>query len=174
MLIGWPSCSGTSGIVKARGMIPAAGNRKSRGKQRDNQSGSMDVREPDRKDQRPRESSQVDRFLGKTGSRPAEDTKDLGFAADAASSPRMMDFVLKSGDRVGLPYAYLLKVYLSGGAKLELSFTDCTVTITGRNLGLLYQHLLAQTVRRIEESLTGFDDEHNKSFVESISMVVGR
>lgn len=132
------------------------------------------MKEPNRRDPTQRDASQVDRFLGKATPKSGDDTKELGFEAEAGSQPRMIDLVFKNGDRIGLPYAYLLKVHLSGGGKLELSFTDTTVTITGRNLGLLYQHLLAQTARRIEESLTGFDDERRESWVEGIQLAATR
>ena len=116
--------------------------------------------------------SAVDKFLGKnaaSGSRV--EPKDAGFAAEAGSSPRMLDLVQKSGDRTGLPYAYLVSVKLVGNASIELLFTETKVTIGGRNLATLYQHLLAQTVRRIEENVSGFDDEQRQtSWVESIAL----
>lgn len=112
--------------------------------------------------------STVDRYL-KPGAVAAKgEAKELGFLADAGGSVRLIDFVLKSGDRFALPYAYLIEVKLTGGDTVELTFTEKIVTIRGRSLAALYQHLLANTARRIEESDTGFDDERMQSWVESI------
>ena len=117
--------------------------------------------------------SPVDRYLGKSAA-PAmrEEPKDLGFKSDAAASPRMIDFVAKNGDHTALPYGYLVSARLIGGEKVELEFTEKKVTIRGRNLAPLYQHILAQVAARIDESDTGFDDDRQQSFVETIAIEV--
>lgn len=115
--------------------------------------------------------SPVDRILNKSQTLPASgaEAKPTGFASsDPGSSPRMIDFVLKGGSRTSLPYAYLNMIDQPSGSEIKLVFTEHTVSIKGRNLGTLYQHLSAQIVRRVEENMTGFDDAENPSNVESI------
>lgn len=96
--------------------------------------------------------------------------RELGFVADAGSSIRMIDFVLRDGNHVGLPYAYMLSAKLSGGAVIELLFTENVVLIRGRHLDPLFQHFLAQSARRVEESASGFDDDRTNTWVESITI----
>lgn len=110
----------------------------------------------------------VDRFVKPTAPASRVEPKDLGFTADAGGSARMIDFVFKNGDRTGLPYSYMVSVRLIGGETIELEFTEKLVQVRGRNLGPLYQHLLAQSARRVEESGSGFDDDRLQSWVESI------
>lgn len=112
----------------------------------------------------------VDRFLRPPSAGPKAETKELGFGAEAGRSPRMIDFVLKNGDRKALPYAYLVRADLTGGEALEVTFTECVVRIRGRNLGPLYQHVIAQSAQRVEESGTGFDDDRQQSWVEAIAV----
>jgi hypothetical protein len=115
--------------------------------------------------------SQVDRMLGKSVAPAARpDGKELGFVSEAGGTPRMIDFVQRNGDRTALPYAYLVSVKLEGGQSVELSFTESVVTIAGRGLAVLYQHLLAQTARVIEESGTGFDDDRQRCWVQTVSV----
>lgn len=82
----------------------------------------------------------LDRYLGKSPSFKAEPKSDAlyvgsppppvspsladGFMADGQATTRMLDLVGKSGERTGLPYAYLVCVKLQGNAKLELTFTE--------------------------------------------------
>ncbi len=112
------------------------------------------------------------RFLKPAGAsqQPAAsvEPKDLGFTSDPAATARMLDIGLKSGDRIALPYSYLIAVELSAGTALRLTFTEHLVTVTGRNLLILYKHLMAQTARVIEESTAGFDDNRTQSWVESV------
>ncbi|MDX2147937.1 MAG: hypothetical protein SFZ23_10475 [Planctomycetota bacterium] len=96
--------------------------------------------------------------------------KDLGFTSAPAATARMLDIGLKSGDRIALPYAYLIAVELSAGTALRLTFTEHLVTVTGRNLSILYKHILAQTAKEIDESTAGFDDNRTQSWVESVAI----
>lgn len=91
------------------------------------------------------------------------------FEADAGASPRMLDIVFKNGDRVALPYHYLVRARIRGQATIELEFTNCTVTITGRNLMVLFQQLIAHSARRIWESKHQFD-EGKKDWVKSVEV----
>jgi hypothetical protein len=80
----------------------------------------------------------------------------------------MLDLVTRNGDHTALPYPYLVSARLIGGERIELTFTEQQVTISGRNLGPLYQHVLAQSARRIDENVSGFDDGQAVSWVAAI------
>lgn len=115
--------------------------------------------------------SPINRYLSKPLAPAArEEPKELGFTSEAGASPRMIDFITRNGDHTALPYPYLVGARLVGGNAIELEFTEKSVRIKGRTLGPLYQHLLAQTVRRIEESVGGFDEGRVASWVESITV----
>jgi hypothetical protein len=111
----------------------------------------------------------TDLYLGRA-STPKVDAKETGFAAEPGATPRMLDIVRRNGDRLALPYPYLVSCQLTGNAKLELIFTEHAVTLTGRNLGHLYQSVIMQSVWRVEESDTGFDDTKQVCWVESITV----
>lgn len=100
-------------------------------------------------------------------SRQAE-SRPLGFETDAEGSLRMLDIVFRNGDRMALPYAYLIGVALVGNQSLAMDFTERRIEVTGRNLRVLYEHLLDQTARRIEESLVEFDDGEHACWIENI------
>jgi hypothetical protein len=109
----------------------------------------------------------TDLYVGR-GSTPKSEAKEMGFAAEAGATPRMLDIVRRNGDRLAFPYPYLICCQLTGNEKLELTFTEHVVTFSGRNLAPLYQSLLLQTVWRIEESGTGFDDAKQMCWIESV------
>lgn len=112
----------------------------------------------------------IDKYLTTPAAPVRVEPKETGFTGEAGGSPRMIDFVSKSGDRTALPYPYLVNIRLQGNTTIEIIFTETIVKIRGRRLGTLYQHLVAQTVRRIEESASGFDADRQTSWVETISV----
>jgi hypothetical protein len=97
------------------------------------------------------------------------DEQSASFEAEAGASPRMLDIVFKNGDRVALPYHYLVRARIRGQTTIELEFTNCTATIVGRNLMGLFQHLIAHSARRIWESKTEFDDG-KQTWVRSVEV----
>ncbi len=92
----------------------------------------------------------------------------------ARTHPAMLVVILKNGDELLLAYPLFRRAYKrEGGRKWELVFDDCTVTITGRNLGdglrdmLRLQRLsILREGNLIEEELTPED----KAFIESIKV----
>lgn len=113
--------------------------------------------------------SPIDRYLGKGAAQAGEtDSKSLGFETAAEPPCRMLDLVYKNGDHEAVPYSYLVGARLKGGGTVELEFPDRIVTLRGRNLNAFYQHVLAQTARRVTVSDTGFDDEQCLCWFESI------
>lgn len=113
----------------------------------------------------------TDLYLGREPHEGKTDIKAAGMAADAQANPRMLDIALRTGNHQALPYPYLVTAKIIGNAKIELLFTESQVTITGRNLLPVYQQLIAQTVWRLEESGTGFDDPKLESWIETITIV---
>ncbi len=94
--------------------------------------------------------------------------RTLGFETEAEGSLRMLDIVFRNGDRIALPYAYLVGVALVVNQSLAMDFTERRIEVTGRNLRVLYEHLLDHTVKRIEESLVEFDDGNQVCWIETI------
>jgi len=85
-----------------------------------------------------------------------------GRAAALAPPQIMLELQTRSGRRVGFPYAYLVEVSLEYPADdevyLQLIFTARRVRIRGRNLAPIFEGLLRQSVKVLEESATAFDD----------------
>ncbi len=91
-----------------------------------------------------------DRFgIGRNEPPPRHSSFFLVSPADARLL--MLDFRARGGDATGIAYSYLQTVRFDPSIGLILLFTQHRVTLAGRNLGELYQALLDQTVRRIEE-----------------------
>lgn len=82
----------------------------------------------------------------------------------------MLDLLLADGERVGLSYAYLTKLSLSGDGTLAAEFGDTLVTITGRGLLALYQHLLTHQAYRVECAALPFDGGDGATWIKSISV----
>jgi hypothetical protein len=107
---------------------------------------------------------------------PPQQEEDVRAAIEnerqARTHPAMLVVVLKNGDELMLAYPLFRRAYKrEGGRKWELVFDDCSVIITGRNLGdklrdlLRLQRLsLLREGNLIEEELMPED----KAFIESI------
>ena len=85
----------------------------------------------------------------------AEDADYRAFALPATfgESPPMVEFVLATGNRVGLPYAWLSEVAHDPSVGVTLSFsTGAAVSITGRHLAPVYAALLAHQAVSVREA----------------------
>jgi hypothetical protein len=90
----------------------------------------------------------------------------------ARTHPAMLVVCLKDGDELLLAYPLFRRAYKrEGGRKWELVFDDCSVILTGRNLGDKLRDMLRlqrlSTLREgnlVEDELTPED----KAFIESI------
>lgn len=119
----------------------------------------------------------LDRYLKPTSAGPSPQGNapiPSGITTDPTPVARMIDFVSKSGKRTALPYAYLVSVTLVSNEQCEATFTEHVVTLKGRNLGALYQHILANTVRIVQESGSGFDAGVGECWIEQLSVVQRR
>jgi hypothetical protein len=92
----------------------------------------------------------------------------------ARTHPAMLVVCLKDGDELLLAYPLFRRAYKrEGGRKWELVFDDCSVILTGRNLGDKLRDMLRlqrlSTLREgnlIEDELTSED----KAFIERIEI----
>ncbi|MFN0012174.1 MAG: hypothetical protein ACKVS8_11090 [Phycisphaerales bacterium] len=117
--------------------------------------------------------SPLDRHMMRSGAGAGSKRSEVpesGLEARPEQPVLMLDFVMKNGDRVGLPYAYLSGAALDGNEHLVLTYSDRTVELRGRNLLALYNHVLAHTARRIETAGSPFDDGVQAVWVESITV----
>lgn len=93
----------------------------------------------------------------------------------ARMHPAMLVVILKNGDELLLAYPLFRRAFKREGGRIwELVFDDCTVRITGRNLGeklrdmLRLQRLsILREGNLIEDELTPDD----KAFIESIHII---
>jgi len=73
------------------------------------------------------------------------------FGADNLRNlPACLDFRLSEGKRKGLPYSYIMEVIYNGSDGIEIIATTKKIRITGRNLSLLFDYLVAFRVRYIK------------------------
>ena len=81
------------------------------------------------------------------------DYRAYGLPATFGESPAMVELVFATGNRVGLPYAWLSEVTFNPSAGVTLAFTTGTaVAITGRHLGPVYAALVAHQAVYVREA----------------------
>lgn len=81
------------------------------------------------------------------------DYRAFALPATFGEFPPMVELVLASGNRVGLPYAWLSEVTFDPSAGVTLAFTSGpAVTITGRHLGPVYAALVAHQAVYVREA----------------------
>lgn len=100
---------------------------------------------------------------------PEESLATDYFAVSSGASHACLDLRLADGKRIGLPYAYINSIAFDPELGITLTTTREQVTITGRNLSRLFDHLLCYRVRFIQANLGG-DSQEDGVFVESISV----
>ncbi len=80
-----------------------------------------------------------------------------------------LDLRLKTGDCLGLSYAYLVAVQFDPSGRILLWFTSHHVTIEGRGLKPLYDALLRHRVRFVQEEAARLEFlTEGQSFVSKI------
>ena len=90
----------------------------------------------------------------------------------ARTHPAMLVVSLKGGDEVLLAYSLFRRARRSGG-RWELVFDDCTVVLTGRNLGDKLRDLLRLQKLSLLREGNLVEDElaaEDKAFIESIEI----
>lgn len=84
----------------------------------------------------------------------------------------MLDIRQRNGDRLALPYAYLVAIELQMQEQvapvLVLSFTSHEVQVFGRNLQQLYEELTAHACAILVEDDSEFDDGRAAVHIERI------
>ena len=87
-----------------------------------------------------------------------------------ASIAMMLDIRLRTGNRIAIPYGYILKVLLDPSKSIEIQTSDQAYLIAGRNLMPIYSAVTNHTALAVAEAPTQFDAGENEPFVESISV----
>lgn len=81
------------------------------------------------------------------------DYRAVALPATFGENPPMVELWLATGNRVGLPYAWLSEVTYDPSAGVTLAFTTgAAVAITGRHLGPVYAALLAHQAVSVREA----------------------
>ena len=92
----------------------------------------------------------------------------------AQTSPFMLEIRLRNGDTDIQSYALLSRVKIrEGGARWELIFVGCTVTVRGRNLASLAEMFRSHKLAVLQEgsdSVEGQLAESDRAFIESITI----
>jgi len=90
------------------------------------------------------------------------------FATDnIKSSPPCLDLRLPDGKHKALPYSYFIEIDFDSADNIEITTTNKKVKITGRDLGRLFDYLVAYRVRYIQVNI-GADTEESGLFVGAI------
>lgn len=100
---------------------------------------------------------------------PDTGVEPYGVAAEAHSSLRMLDLRGHDGTSFALPYARLSTVAFNPAGGITLEFGAHRVHIRGRNLGPLYNRLLAHQVTFVQEGDLDVQSEW-ATFVDSITV----
>lgn len=96
-----------------------------------------------------------------------------GYAA-SETGVAMLDLVFKSGQRVALPYATLIKAEFDPGKGITLHFAAETVEIGGRRLDDLYRAIIQHRAREVIEGDEdkGFDTGGKAAAVTAIRRIM--
>lgn len=97
-----------------------------------------------------------------------------GLVVLPASVAAMLDLRFKTGNRLAIPYGYILSVALDPSKGIQIRLADMKVIVTGRVLGPVYAAIVNHTALAIEESVTGFDEAGDSPFIESIRLDDGQ
>lgn len=90
------------------------------------------------------------------------------FATDNIKSmPACLDLRLPNGSRKALPYNYVVEIDFDGGELIHILTTTKHIQIIGRDLGRLYDFLVAYRVRFITTNI-GADLKEAGLFVKQI------
>lgn len=95
----------------------------------------------------------------------------LGFERHSDGPGLMVDFGLKGGDRLSIPYCYISAIRLDPSNAITLELADRSIVIKGRNLLPLYNNLVLHAAFRVNVTDTGFDDGSASTWIESIEIV---
>lgn len=89
------------------------------------------------------------------------------FAADRGTNPVCLDLRLKGGVRKALPYVFITEINYDIDKGIEVLTAGKCITIVGRNLTKLFDHLIMYRVRYIQANI-GSDSDENGLFVKEI------
>ena len=90
------------------------------------------------------------------------------FATDNIKSlPACLDLRFPNGNRKALPYNYFVEINFDASDSIEITTTTKKVKITGRELGKLYDYLVAYRVRYVASDI-GADLEEKGLFIKEI------
>lgn len=82
---------------------------------------------------------------------------------------RRFKLLLRTGKQVSIPYAFLPIIILEHEGLIHIKTNDLHITIEGRGLKALEEHLSQEKVRWIKESVSGLDQEE-AVFIKHILM----
>lgn len=113
--------------------------------------------------------SGVDKYMNKDGEEEAKGQYTL--KRENRGQALMLDLRLKTGDCSAFAYSYLISIRFDASGEMILSFSTHKVTIAGRNLREIYNHLLRQRITSVTENESMFDDGGKDSiFIEKITV----
>ncbi|MCO5946723.1 hypothetical protein [Mucilaginibacter flavidus] len=113
------------------------------------------------------EQSRVQLVGGTSEFDPDEHFTSLYFATERGSNPLCLDLRLPDGSRKAVPYSYFTEINFDADAGIEILTTQKRISVTGRNLKALYEHLITYRVRYVQANI-GNDTEEDGLFVEEI------
>lgn len=84
--------------------------------------------------------------------------------------PACLDLRFANGSRVAIPYSFITGLNYSIDGGIEITTTQNTIKITGRNLEKLFDYLVAYRVRFIKTAIGTMTNEENGLLVECIEV----
>lgn len=89
------------------------------------------------------------------------------FAIDRGGRPICLDLRLSNGTRIAIPYSYIMEIYFDFETGIAIQTGGKKITIGGRNLGKLFDYLIAYRVQYVQTNI-GADTEEDGLFVKEI------
>ena len=88
----------------------------------------------------------------------------------ARNYPACLDLRLSNGNYKALPYTYFIEISYEPSEGIEIITTTKKVTVTGRNLRLLYNFLVSYRVKFVQANIGNDLTEDKSLFVRDIKI----
>lgn len=100
----------------------------------------------------------------------SDDIRYYGIEPQITARALMFELRTKDGKRTAYSYSYMTEANYEPEKGITINVSDVVITITGRNLGEIFNYLVSNRLTYIQEDYSGIDDGESQLFIESIGV----
>lgn len=100
----------------------------------------------------------------------SDDTRYYGIEPQYTSKALMFELRTKDGRRKAYAYSYMTEANYDPEKGIIINVSDVTISITGRSLDEIFNHLVSNRLTYVQEDYSGIDDEEASVFVQGIEV----